>query len=555
MQVHRIARTYRNLKRYRQILSIFLRFGFDDIIDRIGIGYYIKLGKRIIPKYKEAELETITTAERVRLALEELGPSFIKFGQILSVRPDLIPANFIVEFQKLLDEVPPFPNELVKPLIENEFGKPIDELFIHFDNKPIAAASIAQVHRAVNLNNEDVVLKIRRPDIRKIIETDIDIVFDLANLIDKYIPESEFYNPVGIAAEFAKTIRNELDFIREARNIDRFRRNFKNDDTIYIYKVFWELTTERILTLEYIDGIKILDFEKLEQAGIDKKIIARNAGDITLKQIFEYGFFHADPHPGNMFVLPGNVLVPLDFGMMGTIDDDLKEVLGDLLFAIIKKDVNKILRVFSEIGIINDSIDERILKRDITDFLERYYQIPLYQLNVETILNEFTEIVRLHHIKFPADFTLMGKVLVTEEGIGRTLDPGFDMITMLQPYVRLDPRRQLQDLVYLIDDVSRFVKILPSELKAILSKIKKGELNIKFEHRGLQNFILELDKSSNRLAFSLIIAALIIGSSFVMQIDRGPLLFGYPVFGIFGYVIAGVLGLWLAIAILRSGKL
>jgi len=561
MQVSRIARTYRNLKRYRQILMVFLRYGFDDIVDRIGIAYYIKLGKKIIPKYKEQELEKITTAERLRLTFEELGPSFIKLGQILSIRPDLIPANFIQEFQKLQDEVPPFSTEQVRTIVESEFGQTIEKLFHSFEEQPLAAASIAQVHRAVTKDGEDVVVKIQRPAIRRIIETDINILFDLANLIDRYIPETELYNPIGIANEFAKTIRRELDFIREGRNIERFRRNFENDDTVYVPKVYWDLSTDKVVTLEYIEGIKVSEFDELETAGLDKKKIAYYGGNATLKQVFEHGFFHADPHPGNVLVLPDNVLAPIDFGMMGTIDDDLKEILGDLLYAIIKKDVNKILRVFSEIGITEDTTDERSLKNDVADFLDRYYQIPLYQLNVETLLSEFSEIVRRHHIKLPTDFTLMGKVLVTSEGVGRTLDPMFDMITMTKPYVqklmmrRLDPRRHLQEFTYTLDDFSRLIKILPSELKTILSKVKKGELNIKFEHRGLQQFILELDRASNRLAFSLIIAALIIGSSLIVQVDKGPALFGFPIFGLFGYVIAAILGLWLAIAILRSGKL
>lgn len=562
MQVSRIARTYRNLKRYRQILTILLRYGFDDIIDKIGITYYIKLGKKIIPVYKnDSTLEKITTARRFRLALQDLGPTFIKFGQIMSIRPDLIPANFIQEFQKLQDEVPAFSSEDAKLIITKELGQPIEQLFQSFEETPIAAASIAQVHRAKTPDGKSVVLKIQRPGIRHTIETDINILFDLANLIDKYIPESKLFNPIGIANEFAKTIRKELDFSREGRNIDRFKRNFEGDETVYVPTVFWDLTTTHILTMEYIKGIKISEFDKLKTSGLDTKIIADHGAQATLKQVFEHGFFHADPHPGNILVLPGNIIAPLDFGMMGTLDNEIREILGDLLYAIIKKNVTKILRIFSEIGITQDIEDERTLKNDITDFLERYYQIPLYQLNVEIILNEFTEIIRRHQIKLPSDFTLMGKVLVTSEGVGRSLDPEFDMITMTQPYIkklmirRLDPRRQIQDFNYTLEDFSNLVKILPSELKAILSKIKTGKLTIKFEHQGLESFIAELERASNRLSFGLVIAALIIGSSLIVQVDKGPSLFGFPVFGIFGYVIAAFLGLWLVIAILRSGKL
>jgi len=561
MQVSRLTRTYRNIKRYRKILTILLRYGFDDVLDRLKIDYYIQLGKKIIPKFKAQELETITTAQRLRLALEELGPTFIKLGQMLSVRPDLVPASFINEFQKLQDEVPPFSAAQAKEAIETQLGHSVEQLFSSFDEAPLAAASIAQVHRAVTKDNEQVVIKIQRPNIQSVIETDLNILFDLAGLIKRHIPESELYNPTGIVQEFAKTIRGELDFIREGRNIDRFRRNFEDDNTVFVTKVYWELTTERVLTMEFIDGIKISELDKLEKAGLDRKIIAYNGAQSILKQVFDHGFFHADPHPGNIFVLPNNVIAPLDYGMMGSLDEELMETVGNLLTAIVNKDVNKIIRAFTDIGIIENTLDVRGLKLDLTDFLDRYYQVPFSQLDIGKILSELTEIIRKHRIKLPSDLTLMGKTLVTEEGVGRILDPDFDIITMAKPYVeklmvrKLDPRRHLKEFAATLDDISRLFKILPSEFRVIITKIKKGELNIKIEHHGLDHLILELDKASNRLSFSMIISALIIGSSLIVRLDKGPQVFGFPVFGILGYLIAAVLGLWLVIAIIRSGKL
>ena len=561
MQVGRLTRTYQNIKRYRQILTVLLRYGFDDVLGRLKIDYYIQLGKKILPKFKAHELETITTAERLRLALEELGPTFVKLGQMLSVRPDLVPESFINEFRKLQDEVPPFSAEQARGVIEAQLGQPVGQLFISFDEVPLAAASIAQVHRAVIKDGEQVVVKIQRPNIRIVIETDLNILFDLTALIERHIPESELYNPTAIAQEFARTIRRELDFIREGRNIDRFRRNFKDDDTVFVPKVYWELTTERVLTMEFIDGIKISELDKLEKAGLDRKIIAYNGAQGILKQVFDHGFFHADPHPGNIFVLQNNVIAPLDYGMMGSLDEELMEAAGNLLTGIVKKDVNKIIRVFIDIGIMENTLDVRGLKLDLTDFLDRYYQIPLSQLDVGKIINEGAEIIRKHRIKLPADLTLMAKALVTEEGVGRILDPDFDMITMAKPYVeklmvrKLDPRRHLKDFASTLDDFSRLFKILPSEFRAIITKIKKGELNIKFEHQGLEHLIMEMDKASNRLSFSMIIASLVIGSSLIVQVDKGPHIFGFPVFGILGYLIAAILGLWLVIAIIRSGKL
>jgi len=448
-----------------------------------------------------------------------------------------------------------------KKEIEMQLGKPVEELFTSFNEVPLAAASIAQVHRAVTTNGKQVVVKIQRPHIRNVIETDLNILFDLAGLIERHIPESELFNPRAIVQEFASTIRSEMDFIREGRNIERFRRNFAEDDTVYVPAVFWELTTERVLTMEYIDGIKVSELEKIENTGLDRKIIAVNGAEAILKQVFEYGFFHADPHPGNIFILPNNVIAPIDYGMMGSLDDELMEAAGNLLTAIVKKDVNKIIRVFNDIRVIETSMDVRGLKTDLTDILDRYYQIPLYQLDIGKVVEELMEIIRKHHIMLPPDLALMAKALITEEGVGRVLDPDFDFFALATPYVKklmvrkLDPRRNLKEFVSLLEDFSRLVKTLPEDLREIIGKIKRDNLNIKFEHRGLEHFILELDKASNRLSFSLIISALIVGSSFIIQIDKGPFVFGFNFIGVSGYLIAAILGLWLVIAIIRSGKL
>ncbi len=561
MQIAKFTKTYRHLKRYRQILIILVKYGFDDVIDRLKIEYYIKLGKKVIPRLKEKDLEKITRAQRVRLAFEELGPTFVKLGQMLSVRPDLIPEDFINEFKKLQDEVSPFPVQQVHEVIQTQLGAPVEQLFSSFAEEPLAAASIAQVHRAVIENGQQVVVKIQRPNIQSVIETDLSILFDLAMLIERHIPESKLYDPMAIVEEFAKTIRQELDFIREGRNIDRFRRNFTGDSTVYVPKVYWELTTERVLTMEYIDGIKASEIEKLKAAGLDPKIIAINGARAILKQIFEHGFFHADPHPGNILVLENNVIAPLDYGMMGRLDNEMQEEIGNLLSGIVHKDVDRIISVFRHIGIVEDTLDVRGLRYDIFDFLDRYYQVPLNQINISRVINEATEIVRRHRIKIPSDLILMGKALATEEGVGRKLYPEFDMMSMAKPYVqklmirKLDPLKHLKDYARVFDEVNRLLKILPLEIRAIITKIKQGELNIKFEHRGLEDLIIELDKASNRLAFSMIIAALIIGSSLIVQLNKGPMILGFPAIGIVGYLIAAILGLWLVIAIIRAGKL
>ncbi|RKY58839.1 MAG: 2-polyprenylphenol 6-hydroxylase, partial [Candidatus Neomarinimicrobiota bacterium] len=497
----RITNNFRNIKRYHQIISVFVRYGFGDIISRLNLDLFIQAVK--YKNIKKSRYEKISTAARLRMAFEELGPTFVKLGQILSVRPDLLSENIIGEFKKLQDEVPPFPGEQAKKEVETQLGKKVEHIFAFFDTTPIASASISQVHRAMTKNREQVVVKIQRPNIQNVINTDLRILSDLAKLIEKNVRESHLFSPCRIVSEFSKTIQRELDFYREGQNIERFYKNFSDDETVYIPKVYWELTTDRILTMEYIDGKKISNIDEMESAGLDRKQIAINGAQAILKQIFEYGFFHADPHPGNIFVLPNNVIAPLDFGMVGSLDNEEMEAVGALLTAFVKKDVKKIINVLDDLGVLENVLDIRNLKVDLSDFLDRYYQVPLYQLDVGKILNEMIALMRNYHIRLPAELTLMGKALITEESVGRALDPQFDMITLAKPYVeklltrKLDPRRQLLEFAGTLDEFARLFKILPSEIKLISAKVKKGEIKIQFEHRGLDNLITGLNQTGN----------------------------------------------------------
>ncbi len=560
MPIFGIDKGYRNIRRFAQILSVFVGYGFKDIVDRLHLEYLVRIGRRLARK-KEAKLERLTKPERLRLAFEELGPTFIKFGQILSTRPDLIPHEYIEEFKKLQDDVSPFSSEEAKEVVEEELKKPIMELLDEFDEKPLAAASIAQVHRATLRDGLQVVLKIQRPNIRKNIEADIDILFNLARLFESYIPESKLYNPTGIIEEFAKTIRREMDFTREGHNIQRFTANFKDDPTISAPKVYWELTTNKVLTMEYVKGIKITDFKKLEEAGLDKKQIAVNGASSVLKQIFTYAFFQGDPHPGNILVKEDNVIVVLDFGMFGRIDEKTKEQIADILIAVIKKDIDKIVKTFLDVGVIAEEVNIREFRLDIVDFLERYYDVPLSQLELSEVLNEIVQVVARHRIKIMPEVMLLIKALVTIEGIGRDLDPEFNMVEHAKPFAeklireRISPRNIIKNIVKTSQDVNELLRVLPGETLQIVRKLRKGTLEIDLKLRHLENLVAKLDRVSNRITFSIIIAAIIIGSSLIIQTDKGPMFFEFPALGIIGYVVAGALGLWLIYAILRSGRL
>jgi len=562
MQIPRFHKTYRHIKRYRQIFTVLLKYGFDDIAERLKLDRLIRFGKKLSRKAKAVEkYGHMTTAQRARMALADLGPTFIKLGQVLSTRPDLIPLDFVKELEKLQDDVPPFPTDEAKKIVTAQLNKTIDDLFLSFSEVPIAAASIAQVHKAILKTGQTVAVKIQRPKISHTIETDISILYDLAGIIEKYIPESDLYNPRSIVDEFAKTIRSELDFVREGRNIDRFRNFFKNDRSIYLPKVYWECTTPHVLVMEFIDGAKISEIDFAQRKDLDRKIIARTGAMATLKMIFELGLFHADPHPGNIFVMQNNILAPLDFGMVGRLDEQTKNYLRDLLLAIVEKNIDKIIKIFIETEVIDESSDTRLLRIDLNDFIDAYYGIPLNQLEIDKLFGNMIEVLRRHRIAVLTDIVLMAKALATIESVGRSLDPDFNLMTLAEPYAKklmlqpVLPKKQLKEIKQFAEDTEKLIKILPSELKYILRKVKKGRMNLIFEHRGLDRLILELDKSSNRLAFSLIIAALIVGSSLIIVSGKGPFLFGLSIFGILGYMIAALLGLWLVIAIMRSGKL
>lgn len=558
----RINRNIRSIRRYRDILGILIKYGFGHVVEQLNINYYLELGRRIVTfGGAPREIERLSQPERMRLAMEELGPTFVKLGQLLSTRPDIIPKEYIAEFRKLQDMVPSFAFEEVRAQIQHELGSPPEELFSDISPVPIAAASIAQVHRGQLKTGEIVVVKVRRPGIDKVVKTDLDILMGLAYLIERHIPASEIYDPVGLVKEFRRTILREMDFAREGHTIDRFAANFAGDSTVHVPKVYWEQTGETVLTMEFVDGIKISDFARLTEAGLDLNKIARNGAESFLKQVLVHGFFHGDPHPGNFFILPGNTICMLDYGMVGRLGDNLKFQLVDLLLAVLQRDAESVISQLLYSGELMDETNIRHLKRDLNEFIDDYYEVPLQEIKVGKLLSEFVEILTLYRIKFPSDLMLLAKALVTIEGIGRQLDPNFDMIGHLRPFMekllreRVTPGNLSQEMLRTTKAYGSLLKNLPRDLKEFINRVNRNKFKIDLEHRGLEKLITDLDKSSNRISFSLLIAALIVGSSIIMQTNKGPMLLGFPALGFLGYSIAGILGLWLAIAILRSGRL
>lgn len=560
MNLLQLNRNIRSIKRYRQIVRVLFKYGFDNLLSYLNLTEFVARWRRLFRRESSVFVE-LTQPQRMRLVLEELGPTFIKFGQFLSTRSDLLPPNYLEEFAKLQDNVPPFSYAEVSAELQQEFGMNIAALFSSFTVEPIAAASIAQVHRAVLLSGEEVVVKIRRPGIVEQIDTDIEALMLLAMMAEKHLPDSEIYDPVGQVRELARTLRREMDLSLEGRTIERFEANFAGDTTVYFPKVYWQFTSKAVLTMELIKGLKVSDIEKLTEAGFDLKLIAKRGADAFVKMVLQHGFFHGDLHPGNILILPDNVICMLDFGMTGRIDPFLKRYLTDILLAILKRDAEEVISLLIYSGDITDSVNVRALRRDISEFIDTYYELSLQELQIGQLLVDFTDIITSYRIKFHPDLLLLAKTFMTMESMGRRLDPEFDMIVHLRPMMekeikqRLSPKNAAKELYGNINSYVNLVRSLPKDIKEILNRINRDKFKIDLEHRGLDRFTRDMDRSINRLSSSLIIAALIVGSSIVMQTGKGPLLMGFPLFAFMGYSIAGVISLVWLIAIIRSGRL
>lgn len=556
-----LGRTYRNFSRYRQILSILFRYGFDDLVERLKIDQYIEIGLQMISRHKRENVEKLSRAERMRLLFEELGPTFIKFAQILSTRPDLIPADVIREFEKLQDDVPPFSFSEAKEIIESELGGDLDTFFSSFEETPLASASIAQVHKAMLADGEIVAVKIQRPGLKKIIEVDLEIMLHLASLMEKNIEEISFQKPTRVIEEFARTLERELDFGTEAASMERVASQFLNDRTIYIPKVYSDVSGTRVLTMEYVDGIKVSDIDKLEKAGLDLKKITARGADFVMKQVFEFGFFHADPHPGNVFVLPNNVVCVLDFGMTGSVDKRQRALFVDIMETLARKDAEKCARLMLELGEYDEEPDVRALEKEIDDFMGRHLFKSLKDIDLARLIQDLLDIATNNKIRIPPVIFLMMKAFAAMEGIARLLDPEFDMIAYAEPFIkraklaRYAPANIASDLFTVVSDSMHVFQALPREVLQVTRLIRQNKMTINMEMRWIDTFLRDFDQASNRLSFSIIIAALIIGSAYLLAYSTPPLVYEISLIGLIGFSAAAVLGIWLLIAILKKGML
>ena len=555
-----VGRTYRHAKRYSAILNLLIKYGFGDLVDALDIREHIEIVKKKISRQQPEPIEKLSRPERVRMVLEELGPTFVKLGQILSTRADLIPLEYVEELSKLQDAVPAFPYDSVKEIILSETGKTPGALFQSFHKKPIAAASIGQVHRAIlKGTKEEVAIKVQRPDIQQTVEVDLEILLHLATLMERHVAELKFVHPTKIVNEFARTMEDEMDYRVEASHIERFARQFIDDRTMYVPKVFRELTTKRMLVMEFIDGIKASDFVALGKGGYDLKEVASRGADSMLQQICTWGFYHADPHPGNVLILPNNVICFIDFGMMGRISQQEREDFTDFVEVLIHKDENKAVDALLELTDASADPKQSELQRDLMEFIDRYAYLPLKELEMGKLLQSIVEILRKHGMSLKPDLFLMVKALTISEGLGRSLDPEFEILEHAEPFfrkirlTRYSFQGMTRDFVDTGTEWFRFVREIPVELRELLRKAREGKLKLDIEYGALEHTLFRLDLISGRIASAIVLSSLIIGSSIIVLSNTPPKWHEMPIIGLAGLFIAAVMGFWLLTSFFRRG--
>lgn len=541
-----------HIPRYREVANVFVKHGFGFLVDRISPGIFKRSGD------KNPELRGISAARQLRAAFEELGPTYVKLGQLLSTRPDLLAPEFIREFEKLQDDVPPVSYADVRSVCAGE-GINIDEDFACFNREPLAAASIAQVHEAQLKDGQMVVVKVQRPGIDRLIANDLDILMEIARVLERRTDWGRLYRISEIVDELRQSILDEVDFRKEARNADIFYRNFRKENHVVVPRVFWDYSSRRVLTLEYLEGIKVSDTVGLKRAGYDPAKIAANMVDALFKQVYEHGFFHADPHPGNLAIVEGERIVFYDFGQVGVIDRITREKAMDLLVGMMRYDVNAVTRALLDIGIGSQSVNQAEFRRDIARLQQKYYGLPLSQINIGEALSELIGLSFRYRVRIPAELSLLVKMLMTVENMVSQLDPQLGIVDIAEPYgkkvmkQRFSARQIKESLGTLLIDYASLAQTLPRDVDNVVKMLEAGEIKIQMEHTNLNRLTNKIDILSNRLALAIILASIIIGTSLVVEESKSNIISRFPIVEA-GFIAGILLGLGLVYSIFKSGR-
>lgn len=540
-----IGRTWKNAGRLRVIVGVFVRHGFYNIAERINLGRFVL--ERLNPA---ADEEFYTIAERIRMSFEELGPTFVKLGQLLATRPDLVPDEFVQEFSRLHAKVNPLPFNVIEGVLKEEFGNQLYEHFQSFDPIPLGSASIAQVHKAVLKDGSSVVVKVQRPGIIQTINEDLNVLYFLAELLEKYVAESAAFNPIGIVDEYFKTLDLETNFVVEANNIRRFAQNFASEPRIRIPEVHMDLTTERVLTMEAMEGIPLSSDTALKQAGVIPDEIIRLGLKAYLKMVFTDGLFHGDLHAGNFFIYPDNTIGLIDFGVVGRLNNRTQSAIANMLFALSKEDYERMAHEYIDLAPFNEQVNMDLFAKELRDLIAPYYGLTLKNVNMGKLLLKSSSIAAKHHVQVPTELMLYFKSLVSIEGLGNRIQKDFDFLQYSLQFAseliktQYEPGRLMQDLTQLARESRSFLNSLPRQLHFLLRKINSPGHAFKLKIEDLQGLKRSVEVSFNLLFLGVIMASLILSASYIYVHDRQNMFHGFPTMSFIGYLTAGVLGVF-----------
>ncbi|MFM7817251.1 MAG: ABC1 kinase family protein [Verrucomicrobiota bacterium] len=555
-----VRQTLSDIGRSREIVSVFLKYGYEDLALRLHLPRLMGLPTRRL-RAEADSVRDLTQPQRLRRALEELGPTFVKAGQILSSRSGIMPPEFIEELVRLQDSVSSLPFETIRRVVEEELKRPVSDVFSEIDEQPIGSASMAQVHRARLRTGERVVIKVQRPDIRRTVETDLHILERLAQLLESQIEETRAWQPCALIGQLRRDLLRELDFTVEAGNLQRFQRQFVGEPDLKLPRVWVTESTSGLLVMEFMDGEKMGRFLEDESNGPLRPRLARRLWDLMLKQIFVHGFFHADPHPGNLLILPGPQLCFIDFGKMGFLSQGQRDHFGRLVVAIAELDESSATRALVDLADLGSHQESTRLEVDMADFIHRNFNVPMAQFSFQRVAKELLTLISRHRLFVSHDIVSMLNAFGQLEETVRQLDPGHDLMAQARPFLRdlrlrrLKPKEIWKSIFRGGDEVVSLWRTLPRDVKTLVGKLKEGEARVTLRHDGLEPLRVSLDQVTNRIAFSIVLASLMMANALIIHARMPPLWHGVPVVGLVGFFVTAVLGLWLLVSILRHGRM